>query len=284
MQPATAGTHTVYYYVTNAEETYGVGGSKQVIIDKAQQTAPDSAKLFTRAESYRDSWDGFIEGLTAHKMEYRRADNDGTYTPVYMEKVYVRPGTYLVRNAGDENHYPSPDTELVVEAGPMITVFFNSNGGSAIGDAEGLTCGDKVPLPKTAPTMPNARFLGWYADGKRYNFNTPVTMPFTLTAGWAPKTIDFRLPAGTTDIENAAFEGVPMKSVEIPADCEWVYPDAFKNCAGLKQVLILSAVTKFTPTAFEGCTDVYFFAPADSGAKYLCTEGNGFIFVADVQE
>ena len=109
-------------------------------------------------------------------------------------------------------------------------------------------------------------------------------MPFTLTAGWAPKTIDFRLPAGTTDIENAAFEGVPMKSVEIPADCEWVYPDAFKNCAGLKQVLILSAVTKFTPTAFEGCTDVDFFAPADSGAKYLCTEGNGFIFVADVQE
>ncbi len=284
VQPATAGTHTVYYYVTNAEGTFGVGGSKQVIIDKAQQTAPDSAKLFTRAESYRDSWDGFIEGLTPYKMEYRRADNDGTYTPVYMEKVYVRPGTYLVRNAGDENHYPSPDTELVVEAGPMITVFFNSNGGSAIGDAEGLACGDKLPLPKTAPTMPNAIFLGWYADGKRYNFDTPVTMPFTLTAGWAPKTIDFRLPAGTTDIETSAFEGVPMKSVEIPADCVWVYPDAFKNCAGLKQVRILSAETKFTPTAFSGCTDVYVFAPADSNAQYLCTADNGFVFVADVQK
>jgi hypothetical protein len=75
-----------------------------------------------------------------------------------------------------------------------------------------------------------------------------------------------------------------MKSVEIPADCVWVYPDAFKNCAGLKQVRILSAETKFTPTAFSGCTDVYVFAPADSNAQYLCTADNGFVFVADVQK
>ena len=68
VQPATAGTHTVYYYVTNAEETYGVGGSKQVIIDKAQQTAPDPAILITRAESWLDSGDGAITGLTPRKM------------------------------------------------------------------------------------------------------------------------------------------------------------------------------------------------------------------------
>ena len=102
-------------------------------------------------------------------------------------------------------------------------------------------------------------------------------------SGWAPKSIDIKLPAGTTQIEEAAFEGVPVKSVEIPAGCEWIYPDAFKNCTGLKQVRFLSADTKITPTAFAGCTDIYIFAPAESLAKYLCTEENGFIFVADVK-
>ena len=77
----------------------------------------------------------------------------------------------------------------------------------------------------------------------------------------------------------AAFEDVPVKAVEIPSNCQWVYPDAFKDCTALKQVLILSADTKFTPTAFAGCQGVYVFAPDESGARYLCTEENGFIYV-----
>ena len=46
--PATAGTHTVYYYVT--DETNAVNGSKQVIIEKARQNAPDATKLTTEAD------------------------------------------------------------------------------------------------------------------------------------------------------------------------------------------------------------------------------------------
>ena len=74
-----------------------------------------------------------------------------------------------------------------------------------------------------------------------------------------------------------------MKSVEFPAGCEWVYPDAFKDCAALRQILIRSSDTSFTPTAFDGCRDVYVFAPGDSLAVYLCTEANGFIFVETFQ-
>ena len=298
VQPATAGTHTVYYYVTNAEETYGVGGSKQVIIDKAQQTAPDPAKLFTRAESYRDSWDGFIEGLTAHKMEYRRADNDGTYTPVYMEKVYVRPGTYLVRMVGDENHYASPDTEVTVGIGEPITIWFDTNsGGHAVltppadstitveSDPDGflvsgLSCGDV--LPELAPTLQGVNFLGWYADRKIYDLNTPITMPTTLTAAWKPESITFKLPADTTIIGENAFEGLPMISVELPAACSEIYPGAFKNCTQLKQIVLPNSDIHVYSGAFENCSGVYVFAPAASNARYLCTEENGFVFISDV--
>ena len=55
--------------------------------------------------------------------------------------------------------------------------------------------------------------------------------------------------------------------------------DACKDCSALRQVLILSADTAFSPTAFAGCKDVYIFAPEESLAKELCTEGSGFIFV-----
>ena len=276
--PATAGTHTVYYYVTNG--TDAVSGSKQVMIEKASQTAPDASKLATRAETRRNSGDGIIQGLTARKMEYRSKDNDGVYTLAYMEKVYVEPGVYLVRMAGDENHYASPDTEVTVAEGPFITVWFDLNGSKdAMDDITGLACGDQIPRPKTNPTMPDATFLGWFCHGKPYDFNVPVSFDMTLTAGWAPKTIDFKLPDGIKNIEYSAFEGGTMKSVEFPAGCEWVYPDAFKDCAALRQILIRSSDTSFTPTAFDGCRDVYVFAPGDSLAVYLCTEANGFIFV-----
>ena len=279
--PATAGVHTVYYCVTDG--TVFVSGSKQVIIDKAAQTAPDASKLFTRSETWRNSLDGAIEGLTPRKMEYRNLGNDGSYTLAYAEKVYVEPGTYLVRMAADENHYASADTEVTVEQGPFITVSFDVNGSkSTFEDVTGLVCGDQLSCPESDPTMPDAVFLGWFYMGETYDFNLPVNHSITLTAGWAPESISFRLPDGTTMIDEAAFEGVPMTSVEIPASCEWIYPDAFKNCTGLRQVRFLSSETRITATAFDGCSNVYVFAPSDSLAKYLCTEDNGFIFVADV--
>ncbi len=298
VQPATAGTHTVYYYVRNAEDTYGVGGSKQVIIDKAQQTAPDPTKLITGAESWLNSGDGTITGITPRKMEYREKGNDGSYTMAYMEKVYVVPGTYLVRMVGDENHYPSPDTEVTVGTGEPVPIWFDTNsGGHAVltppaagtitveSDSDGflvsgLACGDI--LPELALTLQNTTFLGWYRDGKAYDLNTPITMPTTLTAGWKPEAITFKLPAGTTTIGANAFEGLPMSSVELPAVCAEIHSGAFKGCAQLKQIVIPNPEIKINTAAFEGCSGVYVFGPKDGNASYLCTEQNGFVYVTDV--
>ncbi len=278
--PASAGTHTVYFYVTNG--TSAVSGSKQVIIDKAAQAAPDPTKLTAVSETWRNSGDGQIQGLTARKMEYREKSGDGVYALAYADRVTVKPGTYLVRMAGDQNHYASPDAEITVAEGPTITVSFNVNGGTgSFPDATGLACGDRVPHPASVPTLQDAAFLGWFYGGKLWDFNAPVTQGMTLMAGWAPQSIDLRLPAGTTEIGEGAFEGTPVKSVEVPASCTWIKADAFKNCTGLKQIHILSADTRISPTAFEGCRNLTIFAPSNSLAEYLCTADNGFVFISD---
>lgn len=277
-QPAAAGIHTVYYYVTDG--TNAVSGSKQVFIDKAAQTAPDAAKLTTRSESWLNSGDGRIQGFTPYKMEYRNVENDGTYTMATMELANVEPGTYLVRMAADDNHYASPDTTVTVAAGEPITVSFDLNGSeSAIDDVTGLVCGDLLARPAADPTMPDANFLGWFYMGSPYDFNAPVTQSITLFAAWAPAAIDFKLPAETVNIEDAAFECVPMKSVEIPTGCVSVYDEAFKNCTALRQVLILSPKTQFSASAFNGCENLYIFAPEGSNAADLCTLETGFVFV-----
>jgi hypothetical protein len=280
--PATAGTHTVSYYVTNGVSY--ASGSKQVIIDKAQQTAPDASKLTSIPETSLNSGDGRIEGLTPRKMEFRLADNDGSYRLAYNQRVFVRPGTYLIRMAGDENHYPSADTIVVVEEGPSFTVIFDCNGSTSIIEGvTGLAYGDRVPRPKTDPSLPDAVFLGWYYHGRLYDFNNTVAMQeMTLTAGWAPRSISFMLPAGLTEIGENSFEGLPMYSVEIPNGCTTIAPHAFGNCVGLRQIVIPDSVMTIDATAFEGCANVYVFGRLFSAAQELCTPESGFIFVADV--
>ncbi len=98
----------------------------------------------------------------------------------------------------------------------------------------------------------------------------------------APRSIACKLPAGMTEIEDNAFEGVPVTSVEFPESCTFVYNYAFKDCASLRQIRVLNPMTMFASLAFEGCSGVYVFAPEDSFARYLCNGASGFIFVADI--
>ena len=179
--PAKAGEHIVTYYVDGGTEA--ISGSKRVIIEKAQQKAPE--KLLTHEETSKDSGDGYIEGFVPREMEYRRADNDGTYKTAYYEREYVLPGTYLVRRIGDENHYPSPDTILTVPDGSLITVGFylNPDDETPYYAVEGLKAGDLVPKPSD-PVREGHTFLGWMNGEIPFNFQRPVTMSISLIALW----------------------------------------------------------------------------------------------------
>lgn len=67
------------------------------------------------------------------------------------------------------------------------TVFFNSNGGSAVSDITDITSGSAISAP-TAPTKTGYSFGGWYKDDttfiNAYDFSSAVTSDINLYAKW----------------------------------------------------------------------------------------------------
>lgn len=63
-----------------------------------------------------------------------------------------------------------------------FTVTFNVRIGVGI-ESQEVRIGDTVTKP-TDPTASGYTFLGWYVDGKEYDFNTPVESNLTITAEW----------------------------------------------------------------------------------------------------
>jgi len=62
------------------------------------------------------------------------------------------------------------------------TVKFDSAGGNKINSQE-IKYGNKVETPKL-PTKTGYKFLGWYLNNKKYDFDTEVTQNITLIAKW----------------------------------------------------------------------------------------------------
>jgi uncharacterized repeat protein (TIGR02543 family) len=69
----------------------------------------------------------------------------------------------------------------------ILTVKFNSNGGSAV-DSQNVTYNATTSAP-TPPTQNGFIFAGWYSDQAltiQFNFMTPITSSITLYAKWTP--------------------------------------------------------------------------------------------------
>ncbi|MFP3043407.1 InlB B-repeat-containing protein, partial [Treponema primitia] len=78
----------------------------------------------------------------------------------------------------------------VIEAA-TYTVTFNSNGGSAVPPATGISSGATVTLPAN-PTKDSNIFAGWFTDDETFsaafNGSTPVTDNIIVYAKWTPGT------------------------------------------------------------------------------------------------
>ena len=72
------------------------------------------------------------------------------------------------------------EEEIPVEK--TYTVTFDSNGGNVV-PAQPVKKGAKAVKP-TDPTRSGYTFNGWYLNGVKYDFNTPVTGNITLVAKW----------------------------------------------------------------------------------------------------
>lgn len=94
-------------------------------------------------------------------------------------------GTGTAYHAGATIAYPTEGKTLTLYAQWKVsshTVTFDSNGGSAVASQ---TVDDEAKAKEpTAPTRSGWTLEGWYLDGTKYDFNTPVAQDITLKAGW----------------------------------------------------------------------------------------------------
>lgn len=93
-------------------------------------------------------------------------------------------GTGIAYQAGAAIAYPAEGKTLTLYAQWKVsshTVTFDANGGSTV---VAQTVDDKAKAKEPTSTRSGWTLDGWYLDGVKYDFNTPVTRDITLKAGW----------------------------------------------------------------------------------------------------
>ena len=83
---------------------------------------------------------------------------------------------------------------VVLDAECPFTVTFDPDNGQAAATQQ-VYSGEKAVSPAD-PTHPDSKlkFAGWYLDGEKYAFDTPVTDDITLTAEWGREQGEVKLP------------------------------------------------------------------------------------------
>lgn len=153
--------------------------------------APDAPHAVK--ETVKGRGDGKITGLTT-KMEYQTG-GAAAWTPCSEDdtKGLSHPAgvEFRARYAATASAFASEAKRLTVEAGPAITVTFDSQGGGTVAKAEDLSYGDKVPQPSD-PAKDGFAFAGWYTDATYvtpWDFaNGTVSESMILYARWEEKT------------------------------------------------------------------------------------------------
>ena len=124
----------------------------------------------------------------------------GRYNETVENKGTITGGTFCggVTNDGG-----------TIEDGAYETVKFNSDNGAQAKEEKVLR-GQKVPNP-AAPTKSGHTFTGWCLGDEKYNFDTPVTAPLTLTAKWekVPSSGGYYYYQPTTDTKTDDTKGSP---------------------------------------------------------------------------
>lgn len=96
------------------------------------------------------------------------------------------------------------DNVNLIYFGDVVTVTFNTNGGSAI-ESQMVEKGSVVIMPEV-PTMAGNIFTGWYSDVDLtlvWDFETTITEDLTLFAGW-------RVPSDVAELSNLTVNGIDV--------------------------------------------------------------------------
>ena len=128
-------------------------------------------------------------------------------------------------------------------------------------------------------TMKNFFVDGGYALVKTEGGKLTITHPDSLLAP------DMVLPRALTAIDDGAFEGIYADVIRVPEGCGAIGAEAFKDNTSLMQIY-LPANCAIDDTAFDGCSGVWFIAPAGGSTEawadiYLKNHPGAFFPVDD---
>lgn len=108
----------------------------------------------------------------------------GTVTRGWSEKmVGANPADYFFSDDDAYDILLDDSGEAALGLIMQYTVTFDANGGSYV-SPQTVRSGSAVTEPD-APSRAGCCFTGWYLDGWRYDFSTPVERDITLVAGWS---------------------------------------------------------------------------------------------------
>ena len=177
------------------------------------------AAIFNSGTMYADG--GTVDGTVNNQGTIRLSEGAAAET-VFNGTVYNRPaGTIIagIYNETVENNGTITGGTFcggvtndggTIEDGAYETVKFNSDNGAQAKEEKVLR-GQKVPKPTDDPTKSGHTFTGWYLGDEKYNFDTPVTAPLTLTAKWekVPSSGGYYYYQPTTDTKTTDTKGSP---------------------------------------------------------------------------
>jgi len=111
-------------------------------------------------------------------------NNNQNSTPSYTRPSYVNHITttnYHINYVNNCGNCSGNNCGNQCVSNVYYTVTFNSNGGTPVA-SQTKKYGDTADYSST--TREGYQFLGWYLDGEKYDFSTPITKKITLLAKW----------------------------------------------------------------------------------------------------
>ena len=100
---------------------------------------------------------------------------------------------------------------LMSEGTEAVTVTFDSNGGSEV--EEHVVAKGKPTTEPVAPTRDGYEFLGWFINGREFDFDKPINEDITVVAAWEKKPEEQK--PSNNDKPNSSDENVKATAMKV---------------------------------------------------------------------
>ncbi len=179
--------HKKAYCAIVVVDTSDLEAAVKAAADAAAAAKADAQKAQEAAQAAEQAKEQALAQLEEAKAEAKAAKAEAAAAKAEAEAAKAE-----AKAAKDQAEAAQKEA---AEASKTYKVTFDSAGGSARA-ARQAAKGTTISIPAN-PTRRNYRFMGWYAETKKYNFASAVTKDFTLTAKWKKVTV------GTAQISSA---------------------------------------------------------------------------------